>query len=55
VEEYSRNFKSLWETVEAFGGSPGSHQGLVDAELAKRGLTNPNNVELEVAENATVE
>ena len=23
VEEYTRNFKSLWDTVEAFGGSPG--------------------------------
>jgi hypothetical protein len=30
VEEYSRNFKSLWDTVEAFGGSPGLHRGLVE-------------------------
>ena len=33
VEEYGRNFRSLWETVEAFGGSPGVHQGLMDALL----------------------
>jgi hypothetical protein len=25
VDEYARNFKSLWDTVEAFGGSPGIH------------------------------
>ena len=24
VEEYGRNFHSLWDTGEAFGGSPGS-------------------------------
>ncbi len=42
VKEYARNFKSLWDTVEAFGGSPGIHQGLVDAELKRRGLTSPN-------------
>ena len=55
VEEYARNFKSLWKTVEAFGGSPGIHRGLVDAELTKRGLTNPNNAQLKAAENVTVE
>ena len=27
VEEYGRNLKSLWDTVEAFGGSPGISQG----------------------------
>ncbi len=27
VEEYGQNFKSLWDTVEAFGGSPGIHKG----------------------------
>ena len=26
VEEYGRNFRSLWDTVEAFGGSPGVHK-----------------------------
>jgi hypothetical protein len=33
VEEYGRNFRSLWGTVEAFGGSPGIHKGLMDALL----------------------
>ena len=33
VEEYGRNFRSLWDTVEAFGGSPGIHTGLTDAIL----------------------
>jgi hypothetical protein len=42
LEEYPRNFWSLWDTVEAFGGLPGIHQGLVDAELKRRGLTNPS-------------
>ncbi len=30
VDKYGRNFQSLWDTVEAFGGSPGIHKGLVD-------------------------
>ncbi len=30
VEEYSRNFKSLWDTVEAFGGLPGMQKGLIN-------------------------
>jgi hypothetical protein len=30
IEEYGRNFKSLWDTVEAFGGSPGMHKGLIE-------------------------
>ncbi len=34
VEEFGRNFQSLWETVEAFGGSPGVHKGLVDGLLS---------------------
>ena len=42
VEEYARNLRSLWDTVEAFGGSPGVHHGLVDAELLARGIRNPN-------------
>jgi hypothetical protein len=33
VEEYGRNFKSLWDTVKAFGGSPGVHKGLMDTIL----------------------
>ncbi len=34
VEEYGRNLKSLWDTVEAFGGSPGLHKGMMEV-LAK--------------------
>jgi hypothetical protein len=43
IKEYRCNFKSLWETVEAFvGGSPGVHKGLVDGLLAQTGwVANP--------------
>jgi hypothetical protein len=34
VEEYGRNFSSLWDTVEVFGGSPGVHEGLVRGILS---------------------
>ncbi len=34
VEEFGHNFRSLWETVEAFRGSPGVHKGLVDGLLS---------------------
>jgi hypothetical protein len=34
VKEYGRNLKSLWDTVEAFRGSPGLHKGMMEA-LAK--------------------
>ena len=34
MEEYMRNFKSLWNTVKAFGGSPGVHKGLFNGLLA---------------------
>ncbi len=33
VEEYGQNFKSLWDTVKAFRGSPGIHKGLTDTIL----------------------
>ena len=33
VEEYTQNFKSLWDTVEVFGGSPGLQKGLVEGLL----------------------
>jgi hypothetical protein len=33
MEEYGCNLRSLWDTVEAFGGSPGIHKGLTDALL----------------------
>jgi hypothetical protein len=38
VEEYRRNLKSLWDTVEAFGGSPGLHKGMEEARR-KRGIS----------------
>jgi hypothetical protein len=45
VDEYGSNFKSLWDTVEAFGGSPGIHQGLVNGLLASPGqVRNPNSI-----------
>ena len=33
VEEYGRNFRSLWDTVKAFGGLLGAHKGLVNGLL----------------------
>jgi hypothetical protein len=33
MEDYGRNFCSLWDTVEAFGGSPGVQKGMVNAML----------------------
>ena len=33
VKQYRRNFRALWETVEAAGGSPGIHKGMIDALL----------------------
>jgi hypothetical protein len=30
VKEYLQTFKSHWDMVEAFRGSPGIHKGLVD-------------------------
>jgi hypothetical protein len=42
VDEYRRNFRSLWDTVEAFGRSPGIHKGLVDGLLKEPGrVANP--------------
>jgi hypothetical protein len=34
VEEYGRNLKSLWDTVEVFRGSPGLHKEMMEV-LAK--------------------
>ena len=33
MEQYGRNFRAFWDTVEAFGGSPGAQKGLIDALL----------------------
>jgi hypothetical protein len=37
VDKYGRNFRSLWDTVEAFGGSPGINRGLVEGLLNEPG------------------
>jgi hypothetical protein len=55
VEEYVRNFRSLWDMMEAFGGSPGVHQRLVDTELRRRGITNPSDAQAEAAANVAIE
>jgi len=45
VEEYTRNFKSLWDTVEVFGGLPGLQKGLVEGLLRVPGrVRDPNNI-----------
>ncbi len=33
VKQYGQNFRALWETVEAFGGSPRLHHGMIDGML----------------------
>ena len=33
MQKYSHNFRSLRDTVEAFGGSPDTHKGLTDVLL----------------------
>ncbi len=46
VDEYAHNFKSLWDKVEAFEGSPGIHQGLVNGLLATPGrVRDPRNMD----------
>jgi hypothetical protein len=45
VDEYGHNFRSLWDTVEAFRGSPGIHKGLVDGLLREPGqVVDPANI-----------
>ncbi len=55
VEEYTRNFRSLWDTVEAFGGLPGIQDGLVAEELRRRNITAPTPTELSEAEDVSIE
>ncbi len=38
IDNYARNFRSLWNMVEAFGATPGIHEGLVGAELYRLGI-----------------
>ena len=43
--EYGRNFKSLWDTMEVFGGSSGVHKGLVEGILKDQGrVRNVNSI-----------
>ena len=45
MDEYTCNFKSLWDTVEAFSGSLGLHKGLMKGLLATPSrVTNPSSV-----------
>jgi hypothetical protein len=57
MEEYGRNFYSLWDMVEALGGSPGVHKGLVNGPLMKpnqvRSVNKPSNGKIEEAEEDT--
>ena len=56
MEDYSRNLTSLWDTVEAFGASPGIHSGLVGGWLiAEPGrIADVNNItDVERAESET--
>ncbi len=57
MDKFARSFKSLWDMVGAFGGSPGVHKGLVNGLLATPGqVTDPSNImvdELIVAEEET--
>ncbi len=59
MEEYSRNFKSLWDTVEAFGGLPGKQKGLIDGLLKLPGtVPDPDNMtakEFKATENEVAE
>ncbi len=55
VEEYTRNFQSLWDTVKAFGGSLGIQDGLVAAELRRRNISNPTPTQQSKAEDVSIE
>ncbi len=45
MEENSRNLKSLWDMVEAFGGLPGKQKGLISRLLKSPGrVRDPDNV-----------
>jgi hypothetical protein len=59
VEEYSRNFKSLWDTVEAFGRLPRMQKGLISGLFKLPGrVVDPDNImakEFEAAEDEVAE
>jgi hypothetical protein len=51
IKEYGRNFRSLWDTIEVFGGSPGLHKGMIDALIQDptkvADVTRPTDKEIE--------
>ena len=59
VPDYSRDFKSLWETCESFGGTPGYHQGPVNQLLKDTSrvadVNRPTDTERKAAVNDTAE
>jgi hypothetical protein len=59
MEEFRRNFQNLWEMVEAFGGSPGVHKGLVDGLLSNmsrvKAVHKPTDQEIAKAEDDSCE
>jgi hypothetical protein len=54
VEQYGQNSCALWDTVEAFGGSPGVHKGMIEAllkdPLQVANVGNPTMIEKKKAE-----
>ena len=59
VPDYARDFKSLWETCESFGGTPGYHEGLVNQMLKDTSrvadVNRPSTGERKAAVNDTAE
>ncbi len=48
VDQYARNFKSLWDMVEAFGGSPKMQKGLIKGVLDTPGrVANPASISVD--------
>ena len=33
IEEFARNFRSLWDKMEAFGRTPSAHKGIIDSMM----------------------
>ncbi len=57
INDYERNFRSLWNTVEAFGGTLGIHKGLVAEKLMMVGIAvvSSNQTHVKAAEDVAVE
>ena len=52
IEAYTRHIQSLWNTVEAVGGLPEIHVGMVKAQLTKLGITAANATQTKAAQEA---